>query len=122
MANGITASRLALGAALEGAGLRVAYDPGLVAPPSVLVVPDAPWIGLSRLVTRSRMVHWRVIAVAGRVDATVTLEELEELVALISLAVPRELGSPAFDAPGTVDLAGAQYLAAVGRVDHITEV
>jgi hypothetical protein len=120
--SGLSDSRTALGAALVAAGLRVSYDPGRVNVPGVLVAPAEPWVQPSHLVTRSAQVRWRVIAVGGKADATVTLEEVEDLVAAIVLAVPREYGTPTFDAPGTVDLGGAQYLAAVGRVDHLTEV
>lgn len=122
--SGITASRLALGQALATAGLRVSYDPGMVQPPAVLVTPADPWVSPSNLVTRSRALRWRLVAVAGRTDATVTLEDLEDLVAATLLAVHTldGWGTPTYDAPGTVDLGGAQYLAAMGRVDHLTEV
>ena len=122
---GITASRLALGAALESAALRVAYDPGRINPPAVLVAATDPWLTPTHLVTASTSLRWRVIAVAGRADQEVTVEALEDLVAAIVIALgnlPDGWGAPAFDGPGTVDLAGAQYLAAVGRLDHVTEV
>lgn len=122
--SGITASRLALGTALAAAGIRVAYDPGLVQPPAVLVAATDPWVSPSGLATVSRALRWRLVAVAGRADAAVTLEDLEDLVAATLLAVHTldGWGTPTYDAPGTVDLGGAQYLAAVGRVDHLTEV
>lgn len=123
--SGITTSRLALGAALDAAGLRVAYDPGRVNPPGVLVAATDPWLTPTHLVTASAALRWRVIAVAGRADQEVTLEALEDLVAAIVLALanlPDGWGMASFDGPGTVDLAGAQYLAAVGRLDHVTEV
>ena len=122
--SGITDSRLALGTALDGAGLRVTYDPGRVEPPAVLVAPTDPWVSPSALVTRSRALRWRLVCVAGRTDSAATLEDLEDLVAATLLAVKslEGWGTPTFDAPGTVDLGGAQYLAAVGRLDHLTEV
>jgi hypothetical protein len=122
--SGITASRLALGAALEAAGLRVAYDPGLVVPPAILVAATDPWVTPSGLATLSRSIRWRLVAVAGRADVTVTVENLEDLVAATLVAVARlkGWGTPTYDSPGTVTLAGADYLAAVGRVDHWTEV
>jgi hypothetical protein len=122
--SGITDSRKGLGAALEAKGLRVAYDPGLVTPPGVLVVPETPWVGASKLASRSAALRWRTVVVAGRVDSTATLEDLEDLVGQVIAAVHYLDGwsTPAFDAPGTVELAGANYLAAIGRVDHLTEV
>lgn len=122
--SGITTSRTDLGAALEAAGLRVSYDPGLVTPPAVLVAPADPWVSPSHLATRSRALRWRLVTVAGRVDTTVTLADLEALVVQVLLAVGDldGWGTPTYDAPGTVDLGGAQYLAAVGRIDHLTEV
>jgi hypothetical protein len=122
--SGITDSRLALGGALAAAGLRVAYDPGLIVPPAVLVAPTDPWVVPSGLATVSRRLRWRLVAVAGRVDVAVTLENLEDLVAATLLAVDRlkGWGTPTYDPPGTVDLGGVQYLAAIGRIDHLTEV
>jgi len=121
--SGITESRLAIGAALEAVGLRVAYDPGLVQPPAVLVAPTDPWITPGKLSQRSRSIRWRLVAVAGKADAAVTVGELEDLVATVAMAVlPAGCDWPVFDTPGLVDLAGAQYLAAVGRVSHMTEV
>ena len=122
---GITASRLALGGVLEAAGLRVAYDPGAVNPPGVLVTATDPWLTPTQLATVSSALRWRVVAVAGRADVVVTLEDLEGLVSEVVVAVaalPDGWGRIAFDGPGTVDLGGANYLAAVGRLDHLTEV
>ena len=83
-----------------------------------------PWVSPSGLATVSRALRWRLVAVAGRVDVVVTLEDLEDLVAaaLVAVHTLKGWGTPEWDAPGTVDLGGAQYLAAVGRVDHMTEV
>ena len=41
--NGITDSRLTLGAALDAAGLRVAYDPARVNPPGTYRGREAPF-------------------------------------------------------------------------------
>jgi hypothetical protein len=123
--SGLTDSRLALGSALAAAGLRVSYDPGLVTPPAVLVAAADPWLSPSFLVTVSAQVRWRVVAVAGRVDVAVTVLELEDLVAAIVVALgdlPDGWSRPTFDGPGTTDLGGTTYLAAVGRLDHLTEV
>ena len=123
--SGITASRLALAATLQAAGLRVAFDPGLVSPPAVLVAATDPWVTPTQLATVSSALRWRVVAVGGKADAGVTVEELEALVSSIVQAaglLPDGWSRVTFDGPGTVDLAGAQYLAAVGRLDHLTEV
>ena len=123
--SGITDSRLALATTLEAAGLRVVFDPGLVSPPAVLVAATDPWLTPTQLATVSSALRWRVVAVAGKADATVTVEELEALVSAVVVAVgnlPDGWGRVTFDGPGTVDLGGAQYLAAVGRLDHLTEV
>lgn len=120
--SGLTTSRTALGAAYEAAGLRVTFDPYRVTPPAVLVKGVTPWVSPSHLVTRRRLVRWEVTAVAGLTDSQATLEDLEGLVAAIVVATPAEYGLASFDGPGTVDIGGAQYLAAVGRVDHVTEV
>jgi hypothetical protein len=125
MASGITASRRVLGDALAAGGLRVAYSQGKVNPPGVLVLATDPWLTPTHLVTASTSLRWRVIAVAGRADEEVTVEALEDLVAAIVLALgtlPDGWGTPAFDGPATVDLAGATYLTATGRLDHVTEV
>lgn len=125
MARGLTSSRLALGTALDAWGLRVAYDPGLVTPPAVLVAATDPWVTPTQLATVAHQVRWRVVVVAGRVDVVVTVQELEELVASVVdalAALPDGWGRPTFDGPGTTDLAGVTYLAAVGRIDHLTEV
>lgn len=122
--SGLTSSRLALGAALQDAGLRVTFDPGLVVPPAVLVAATDPWLTPTHLATLSHAVRWRVIAVAGRADVVATVEELEELVTAVLVALaqlPDGWGRPTFDGPGTTDLAGVSYLAAVGRLDHLTE-
>lgn len=124
--SGITDSRLALGEALDAAGLRVRYDPGQVVTPGVLILPADPWVAPSGLATVSRSLRWRLVCVAGKTDAQATLEDLEDLVADTLIAVHgaalRGWGTPTFDAPGTVDLGGALYLAAIGRLDHLTEV
>lgn len=122
---GLTASRLALAATLEAAGLRVAFDPGRVNPPAVLVAATDPWVTPTALATVSQALRWRLVAVAGRMDAEVTVEVLEDLVGAVLVAVanlPDGWGRATFDSPGTVDLVGGQYLAAVGRVEHLTEV
>lgn len=122
--SGITSSRQALAAALQAAGLRVTFDPGMVAPPAVLVAATDPWVSPSGLTVVSRQLRWRVACVAGQKDTPRALEDLEDLVAAALVAIHSldGWGTPTFDAPGTVDLAGVTYLSSTGRVDHLTEV
>jgi len=125
--SGVTASRLQLAGILEAAGLRVVFDPGQVAAPCVLVAPADPWLAPSVLAGGSRTIRWRLIVVSGQVDLASTLEALEGYVSAVVQALDDpstapQWAMPTFDAPGAIDVAGAQYLAAVGRVETLTEV
>jgi len=127
MTTGIGDARRQLASILEAAGVRVVFDPGLAAAPCVLVAPADPWLAPSALAGGRRTIRWRLIAIAGATDAGVELEAVEAIVAAVVVALDDPQGAPAwsaptFDAPGTVDVAGSQYLAAVGRVETLTEV
>jgi hypothetical protein len=124
--SGITDARLQLAGILEAAGVRVVFDPGLVSAPCALVVPADPWVTVERI-GGARTIRFRVMAVAGRADAGATLGELEDIVGAIVGALDDPATSPGwsmpeFDVPGTLDVGGAQQLAANGRVETLTEV
>lgn len=124
--SGVTDARLQLAGILEAVNVRVVFDPGLVTPPCALVTPADPWIVVEHI-GGARTIRWRILAVAGRADAGATLGHLEDLVGAIVGALDNPASSPGwsmpeFDAPGTIDVGGAQQLAAAGRVETLTEV
>lgn len=100
-------------------------DPGTkFSAPCVRINAGAPWIAPSILRAGKRTTRWEVWAVAGKLDAEMSLEDLEAMVALATVALDNLAGWSAiqWDRPALVEMGGAIYLASRGQIETIAEV
>lgn len=120
----LNGARAQLLAALTGAGIDTFYGWGVFSAPCVRVFPGEPWVGVSGLAGGKRAQQWELWAVAGRVDANATFDELEELVQKANDAVN---GMPHWShvewhRPAITAMSGVQYIACRGVIETLMEV
>lgn len=120
----LTGARQALLLALEAADIRTYYGWGVFASPCARVFPGEPWVGMSGLAGGRRTQRWEVWAVAGKVDAAATFDDLEGLVQDINAAIDQlpQFGHVEWRRPAVTDMGGTRYLACRGIIETLMEV
>ena len=82
-ATDLLATRDELYAACTAAGLQTAVSPARMAIPGVFIQPADPWIIPGPTLKRTQqLIAWEVVPIAGKADATGTLESLADLIAI----------------------------------------
>ena len=120
----LNAARVDLLAALETASIPAFYGWGAFATPCARVFPGEPWVALSGLAGGRRTQKWEVWAVAGRVDANASFDDLETLVQDINTAIDQrpQWGHIEWRRPAITMMAGIQYIACRGSIETLMEV
>jgi hypothetical protein len=104
-----TEARTALIAALEGNGYRV-YDtmPAVPKPPSIVIIPDSPWIIPERIgSTLNYRVRWRVLVVISPRSNEAATTDIEAATDVVLANIPATMNVEQVNAPQLQDT-GAQ--------------
>ena len=119
----LTEARQSLLDKLNAAEIDTYYGWGAFSAPCARIFPGEPWVGISGLAGGRRTQRWEVWAVAGRVDANATFDELETLVQSINAAVNGipDFGYVEWHRPASVEMGGARYFAARGVIETLKE-
>lgn len=121
----LNSARTELLAALTAANIDTYYGWGAFSVPCCRIFPGEPWVALGGgLAGGKRTQRWEVWAVAGRVDAAASFDDLEALVQSINAAVD---GLPKWTyvewrRPAITDMGGARYIACRGVIETQLEV
>jgi hypothetical protein len=103
-------------------GVEVPSSPGArwIAPAAV-IAPAADWITSSTVVAGARTVRWRIVLVSGRVDMDAALEELSELVDVLTAALDRDRSwsGPEWSGPAALTAGGVDYLSTEATVETL---
>jgi hypothetical protein len=120
----LNAARTDLMDALTAASIDTFYGWGAFSAPCVRIFPGEPWVGTEGLLSGKRSQRWEVWAVAGRVDAGATFDDMEALVQSVHNALePLQRWSHLeWRRPAIVDMSGARYLACRGVIETFLEV
>lgn len=110
--------------ALTAASIETFFGWGAFATPCARIFPGEPWVAQEGLLSGPRLQMWEVWAVAGRVDANATFEEMEALTQLINDALEplQNWGHIQWRRPSIVNMGGVQYLACRGVIQTMLEV
>jgi hypothetical protein len=104
-----TEARTALIAALEGNGYRV-YDtmPAVPKPPSIVIIPDSPWIIPERIGSSlNYRVRWRVLVVISPRSNEAATTDIEAATDVVLANIPATMNVEQVNAPQLQDT-GAQ--------------
>jgi hypothetical protein len=106
-------TREELEATLTDGGVRV-MPQGQANPPSVFVIPGSPWVAPNALGLRRRLINWSIMCVVSAANEKATIRDTEALAELVTSACTQLVapwGSPTFNTPGLLILAGLPYIA-----------
>ena len=96
----LTAARIDLAAAYTAAGLLTyAYTPPTLVPPLVTVLPGSSWVTPNRVGVLDAQLELTVTCYVNLIDASSSLEQLEDLVTAVITSTPRGVLIDSVDAP-----------------------
>lgn len=121
----LRSARASLMVALTNADIDTYYGWGAFSAPCARVFPGEPWVeGGGGLAGGMRVQRWEVWAVAGRVDASASFDELEDLVQRINDAIEplNEWSHVEWRRPAITTMSGTAYIACRGVIETRLEV